>query len=108
MGQDPMFVVTRPTSPPTEEELKGDPLFVYTIYERPRDYPQGYVVRKWRILSGKMMDAGVHSKTATLEEARKSLPPGLTNLGRDIKAGETPDGKAIIQVDQPQIVETWI
>lgn len=102
------FIVTKPAPPPTEEELKGEPFFTYTIYERPRDYPEGYVVRKWRVLPGKLVNAGVHAKTATLEEARRSLPAGLTCLGRDVIAGQTEGGKTVIQLDDQCIVETWL
>jgi len=103
-----VFIVTQPGPPPTKEELESEPMYCYTIYQRPKDYPDGFVVRKWRILPGKMMDAGVHAKVPTLQAARQSLPAGLTNFGRDTHAGTTADGRPIVQVDDSCIVETWL
>lgn len=72
-----------------------DVLPMWTIYERPTDYPDGFVVR--RCVASK--DGVVHDLEAqyapTLEEARKHIPPGLYNLGRQ------PDDDAVI-------VEVWI
>lgn len=106
------FVAMIPSSQPKDEAVAGttaeDKLYMYTIYERPRDYPQGYVVRRWEVTrESKVVNAGLVSQTPSLEEARKSLPPGLTNLNRDVKIGEG-KGFIVIQMDDPCIVETWI
>lgn len=65
----------------------------YTIYERPRDYPEGFVVRAWHIMPGRA-EPGEARTASTLEEARALVPPGLICFAR------TPD-------DDPTIVETW-
>ncbi|MBA3240044.1 MAG: hypothetical protein H0T60_02310 [Acidobacteria bacterium] len=68
----------------------------YAIYERPSDYPNHYVVRRWDVYEG--VPAAVPAWDAkladTLEGARAELPPGLDCLGRD-------------PVD-PVIVEVWL
>lgn len=71
------------------EKLGGIPpeaivLTQYTIYERPRDYPEGYVVRAFHIVRGQtepLPDPGSW-KVATLELARAVIPEGLVNIGR--------------------------
>lgn len=70
---------------------------MYVIYEKPKDFPTGFVVRKMVIQRGNPIPipAGVLGTADTLEKARQFLPPGLTNLHRDPR-------------DEPQIVETWM
>ncbi len=68
-------------------------LEMYVIYERPRDYPDEFVCRRFVIkhepLAGELVGRG------TLEDCRASLPCGLVRLNRDPR-------------DEPQIVESWI
>jgi hypothetical protein len=68
-------------------------LIQFTIYERPRDYPEGYVVRCWEITAGEMIP-GEAWGAPTLEAARELVPEGLFCIPRD------PDDDAVI-------VETW-
>lgn len=81
---------------PLPLELFMDSLYVYTIYRSPKDYPGKFVVRRHAIVAG-----GVHPEpdpdavVTTLVRARKALPAGLYNMGRDPR-------------DEPQIVESWI
>jgi hypothetical protein len=71
-------------------------LQLWTIYERPRDYPEGYVVRATQVMTG---GACVMAKEAsyfpTLVAARRSLPLGLAHTARH------PD-------DDPAIREVWL
>ena len=80
-----------------ENKPKSDGLMVYTIYETPLDFPDHYVVRKWRIVNSQInpISDGVLGISKTLEGARKLLPDGCTCLPRD-------------QMDEVQIVESWI
>lgn len=68
----------------------------YTIYERPKDHPDSFVVREWLIVRG--LDNPVPGElvrvAATLGDARAAIPDGLFNLGRS-------------PGDDPVIVETW-
>jgi hypothetical protein len=69
-------------------------LSLFTIYERPKDYPNNFVVRRWIIVGGQ--PTGQECQLAdTLEESRILIPPGLFNLGRQ-------------PGDDPAIVETWV
>jgi hypothetical protein len=70
-------------------------LVQYVIYRNPRDWPNGYVTRRWNINRGATEpEPGMGCLCATLEEARESVPEGHYNLGRKPE-------------DEPQIVEVW-
>lgn len=83
------------------ERLAGIPedaivLTQYTIYERPRDYPEGFVVRAFHIVRGQtepVPDPGAWH-VPTLEQARKLIPEGMARLDR-------------YPGDDPKIVEVW-
>jgi hypothetical protein len=72
-----------------------DGLELYTIYERPLDYPYGYVVRRFEIRGGVEPVACEGWYVPTLAAARNCVPPNLHCLGR-------------APGDESQIVETWI
>jgi hypothetical protein len=70
-------------------------LDIWTVYEHPRDYPQGYVMRRWSVTDdGPVMTPQV-VYTATLEDMRRYVPMGLIRLPRQ-------------PGDDPCILETWI
>lgn len=67
----------------------------YVIYDHPRDYPDHFVVRRWRVLPNRLEpDDRFCILTNTLDLARESIPAGLVRIGR------LPD-------DDPVIVEVW-
>lgn len=69
---------------------------VWTVYERPRDYPQGFVGHLFEIRAGGITHpSGNRVFGPTLESVRAQLPPGLHRMPRDPN-------------DEPQIVESWI
>lgn len=74
-----------------------DALPIWTVYERPTDYPQGFVARMHVV--GRNAEESGPTATAyfgpTLESVRQQLPPGLVCLGRE-------------PADEPQIVESWV
>lgn len=80
----------------TEEKKTELSTVQVVIYDRPADYPNGFLVRNWVIKAGMTIPGKVlgHS-LATLDEARALVPEGMYCLGR------MPD-------DEPQIVEVWI
>jgi hypothetical protein len=51
----------------------------YAIYEHPRDYPDGYVVREWIITAGRV-EMGEAKQADDLEGARALLPEGVSRL----------------------------
>lgn len=67
----------------------------YTIYEHPRDFPEGYVVRAWDIRPHGVMRPLEARWTQSLDDARKLVPPGLYRMPRS-------------PGDDRTIVETWI
>jgi hypothetical protein len=70
---------------------------MWTIYDHPRDYPAGFVVREWFILRGQTQPVPAASGIGvdTLEEARACVPRGLMRLPR-------------APHDDPAVAETWV
>lgn len=81
--------------------MKGDPrdrLTMFTIYERPRDYPAGYVIRVGFVSGdGYYLQPEPYAvDLPTLATARAALPDlGLYRVPRDAS-------------DDPVIVEVWL
>jgi hypothetical protein len=70
-------------------------LSVFTIFERPLDYPEHYVVREFRIMGGQVAPQPECKLAKTLEEARRHVPPGRVRLSEQDPAN-------------PKVVESWI
>lgn len=70
----------------------------YVVYERPRDYPENYVVRRQVVLAtGKIaVDKNPWAIGMSLEEVRSAIPAGLYRLARDPEE------------DEQQLVESWV
>lgn len=71
-------------------------LGLWTVYERPADYPIGFVARLHHVYAGGLSGATLTAVYGPdLASVRRKLPAGLENLGREPE-------------DDPHIVETWI
>lgn len=70
------------------------PMRMYVIYERPRDYPDRYVLRQW-IIDGEARPTGWFVVAETLDAVRKFVPRQCIRFERNPS-------------DEPQIVESWI
>lgn len=68
-----------------------DDLNIWVVYERPLDYPGGFIARRFE-LDSPTTDI---RKGESLNAVRDQLPPGLTRIDRDPN-------------DEPQIVECWL
>ena len=68
---------------------------VYAIYERPRDFPGGYVVRKYVAKPGVVKIGELVGTADTLDDARRLVPANLSRFDRH-------------PVDDKAIVETWL
>lgn len=66
----------------------------YVIYERPKDFPNNYVVRRYTFFPGRV-EIGEYLLADSLEQARSFIPLGFVPIGRD-------------PTDDPVIIETWI
>lgn len=89
LGAKTVFIMPRKTGRTHVENLMKT-MDYYVIYEKPSDYPGFFVVRHYK---NNVSDN--FSLFDTLEEARSSIPKGLTVIGRDKR-------------DDPVIVETWL
>lgn len=67
------------------------PLYLWVIYDHPRDYPCQWVARKWNY--DKPTDEVLGADT--LEQLREMLPPGLFGLRSSVD-------------DDPCIREIWL
>jgi hypothetical protein len=74
--------------------MNAGALILWTIYERPRDFPEGYVLRSWRT-TGEWQVPGEASYFGDLEAARAAVPAGLFRLPRQ-------------DDDDPAVLETWL
>jgi hypothetical protein len=72
-----------------------DCLTIWTIYYRPSDYPDSWVLRGHEILQRRTQPHEVCFVAATLEEIRAKVPPGNLRIDREPE-------------DHPVIHETWI
>ena len=70
-------------------------LSMYVVYNRPKDFPNNFVVRRWIIHPGQVEGGELIGVADDLSKARRLLPEGLHNLGRYIQ-------------DDPCIEEVWI
>lgn len=83
------------TEMPRKPERSGQPHQVWTIYEKPKDFPGHYVLRVSLLRDGQVLPLPVCLLFFRLEDAREAIPNGLMNFGRS-------DG------DDPSIKEVWI
>lgn len=78
------------------EAVKRGVLTMWTVYEKPKDYPIGWIARMFEITRAGPKPTGSVIKCAELEPIRMKLArAGLMRLMRD-------------ESDEPQIVETWL
>lgn len=69
-------------------------LVQFVIYERPKDFPEHFVVRRWTITHGRTAPDLVACLCSTLAEARETVPPDLVCMPR-------------MDDDDAVIVEVW-
>ena len=75
-------------------QARGEGRVNYEIADRPPDYPEHVVVRRQTPGTTPLRGVGV-TRHESIEEARASLPHGLTNIGRDPH-------------DDPFVIENWV
>lgn len=72
------------------------PLYIWTVYDNPIDFPGKFVVRRFRVTEdGAQAENRPWSVKDTLEEARRAIPPGLVCMSRSL-------------LDDAKVVETWL
>ncbi|HXI68679.1 MAG TPA: hypothetical protein VNH41_12125 [Steroidobacteraceae bacterium] len=72
-------------------------LAMWVVYERPRDFPHSFVIRRRMICTDgrELVDPVPLAVGPTLEAVRRALPPGLHRMPRH-------------PLDEPQIAEVWL
>lgn len=74
----------------------ADALTMWTIYDHPSDFPDGYIARRWEVTAGVTAATSDTLVNSDLEPLREEmLARGLHRLHRDTN-------------DDPTIVETWL
>lgn len=70
---------------------------MFVVYERPKDYPDRYVLRKWVIgaVENEPLPTEWFVIADSLEAVRKFVPNWCVRIHRN-------------EWDEPQIVESWI
>lgn len=75
--------------------MTENPLSVWTVYEKPTDFPTMFVARRWEVIGPAAVATSEALFAYDLERLREQLPPGLVMLARHPE-------------DDSTIVETWL
>ena len=75
--------------------MMDEALEMYVIYQHPKDFPNYYVARLWKVNADGPVATQKYRVAATLDEVRGFVPFGKVRIERDPN-------------DEPQIVEMWI
>lgn len=83
-----------------QERADTEVMSMWTIYDHPLDYPEGFIARRFEISHSKVPGEGIAVTTdtlrgLTLDDVRLQLPEGMVVISRSPK-------------DEPQILETWL
>ena len=70
------------------------PLVVWTIYDRPADFPDSVVARRWLLTVDGLAPADF-LVAPSIDAVRQLIPPGLVCITRD-------------PADDPHVVESWL
>ena len=78
-----------------QKEVNKKVLTFVAIYEKPADYPDGYIARVWIVLQGVSIPTEWEERRDTYEEIQGIMPDFLQNIGR-------------MPNDDPCVKEVWI
>lgn len=70
-------------------------LMIWTLYDHPRDYPSGYVLRPTAVLAGVTLFSPIVWYASTPEELEAILPDGVIRMGPQ-------------EGDDPVILSVWM
>lgn len=71
--------------------MNEEGIVIFVIYKHPKDYPEGWIVRRWVGEQPDLIPAKAHS----LEEARTLIPQGMVRFQRK-------------RDDDESIFESWL
>lgn len=75
--------------------MDSDSLTIFVVYKQPKDYPKGWVVRRWVIDQDGAQPDLISAQADTLAQARTFIPQGLFRFTRN-------------KDDDECIFESWI
>jgi hypothetical protein len=79
-----------------DEKRSEDPLVLWTVYDKPRDFPRCFVARKFEITTKGHRPTGMFLIGPDLDQLRQYLEHmGLSRIDRN-------------EGDEPHIVECWL
>lgn len=70
-------------------------LIIFTIYKQPKDYPNGWSVRRFTVDAEGAQPDLIPAYAETLEQARTMIPVGLVRMPRN-------------KDDDPSVYESWV
>jgi hypothetical protein len=77
------------------DAIKRGALSIWTIYDRPKDFPEGFIARRFEVAGGETVTTR-DTLNGALNDIRLAFErAGLVNICRQ-------------EGDEPQIVESWI
>jgi hypothetical protein len=95
-----------------KEPDSGPLIEFWTVYERPRDFPRGFVVRRSTVCRGELEPRMaptalyVHGTgDVALAAARAAIPPGAYNLGRQEADDSAIREVWMLEIDPPNKTE---
>lgn len=76
--------------------IEGNRLWMYVIYDHPKDFPEEFVCRRHCLENGRAtIEPELFARGRTIEYVRAQIPNGEYRIGRSLE-------------DDPVIVETWL
>jgi hypothetical protein len=70
-------------------------LKIYTIYNKPKNYPDYFIAREFTINGGQIISGEIVASAKSLEGIRAQLAKGLKKMAR-------------VDNDPPSLVESWL
>ena len=80
---------------PSQLPRPENALMIWVIYDHPRDFPDGYVLRPQALVEGVLIVSAVAWSAATPDKLEAILPAGVTRIGPQ-------------EGDDPVIMSVWI
>jgi hypothetical protein len=78
-----------------EQAATDDALYFWVITDHPKDYPDSFVLRRWKVVDGVGVPEKDYQLFKTIEQAREAIPGDVVPM-------------PLSEADDPVIVEWWM